>query len=67
MLAEITPEDDANFQKGYAEVSAWARRHDSSEESNLLAPTPDELQSELNRVTQCSTVEAAARTCTRTW
>lgn len=50
LLAQITPNDNADFQSGYSQVSKWAPRHDKSEEVNFVAPTPDEMETELNRV-----------------
>lgn len=50
LLANITPDDDTDFQSGYGQVSKWARRHDKSEEVNYTAPTIAELNEELERM-----------------
>jgi hypothetical protein len=50
LLAQITPEDNTDFQSGYSQVSKWAARHDKSEEVNFVAPTVDEMEAELSRV-----------------
>lgn len=49
ILAQITPEDDADFQAGYSAASLWARRHDKSDEVNLVVPSIDEMTGELER------------------
>ena len=50
LLAQITPDDNSDFQSGYSQVSKWAPRHDKSEEVNFIAPAPDEMEAELNRI-----------------
>lgn len=50
VIANITKEDDADFQAGYAASSRWATRHDPSEEVNFTPPTPDELEAEYVRI-----------------
>lgn len=50
LLAQITPEDDTEFQSMYSQVSKWAPRHDKSEEANFITPTIDEMENELSRV-----------------
>lgn len=49
MLAQITLNDDKDFQAGYSQCSKWARRHDKSEEVNFTAPSIAEMQGELDR------------------
>lgn len=50
ILSKITPADDSDFQTGYGVVSEWAARHDKSGETNFVAPTPDQMKAELNRL-----------------
>jgi energy-coupling factor transporter ATP-binding protein EcfA2 len=50
LLAQITSDDNIDFQSGYSQVSKWAPRHDKSEEVNFVAPTTDEMEAELNRL-----------------
>lgn len=50
LLALITPEDNAEFQSAYSQVSKWAPRHDKSEEVNFVTPTIEEMEVELARI-----------------
>jgi len=50
LLAQITTEDNTDFQSGYSQVSKWAPRHDKSEEVNFVAPSVDEMEKELKRI-----------------
>ena len=50
LLSQITAADNTDFQSGYSQVSKWAPRHDKSEEENFVAPTVDEMETELKRV-----------------
>ena len=50
ILARISDEDYEDFDKGYSATSTWARRHDKSEEVSYVAPEPDEMKHELNRL-----------------
>ena len=50
ILAKITDADYDEFRKGYSAASTWARRHDKSEEVSYVAPEPDEMDTELERV-----------------
>lgn len=50
LLARITEADNTDFQSGYSKVSKWAPRHDKSEEVNFVAPTVEEMETELNRI-----------------
>lgn len=50
LFAAITPEDDQDLQNGYTATSKWARRHDKALETNYVAPEPDDLQHELERI-----------------
>lgn len=50
VAAKVTDEDDKNFQEGYGIASTWVRRHDKSEEVSYMAPTPDEMSQELERI-----------------
>lgn len=50
MLAKITDEDNAEYQGGYGKTSKWTLRHDKAEETNYVAPEPNELESEYDRL-----------------
>lgn len=50
MLAKITREDNAEYQDGYGKTSKWVRRHDKAEETNYVAPEPNELEAEYDRL-----------------
>ncbi|WJR36111.1 AAA family ATPase [Mycobacteroides immunogenum] len=50
MLARITDEDNAEYQDGYGKTSKWALRHDKAEETNYVAPEPNELEAEYDRL-----------------
>lgn len=54
LVAAITPQDDTDFQSGYAKASEWAPRHDQAPETNFVAPEPDELETELTRFKEWS-------------
>lgn len=51
ILAKITDADYDEFLAGYSAASTWARRHDKSEEVSYVAPEPDEMETELDRLT----------------
>lgn len=50
MLAKITEDDNAEYQDGYGKTSKWALRHDKAEETNYVAPEPNELEAECDRL-----------------
>lgn len=50
LLADITHEDDEEFQQSYGRCSQWARRHDKSPETNYVAPEISALESELSLI-----------------
>ena len=50
IFARISGKDYEEFEKGYSYTSAWVRRHDKSEEVSYVAPEPDEMERELNRL-----------------
>ena len=50
IFARISGNDYEEFEKGYSYTSTWARRHDKSEEVSYVAPEPDEMEHELNRL-----------------
>lgn len=50
VLAAITAADDQDLQEGYNATSRWGRRHDKAAETNYVAPEPQELQRELDRL-----------------
>jgi hypothetical protein len=50
LLAGITKQDDQDVQDGYGHTSKWARRHDKAPGTNYVAPEPDEMQRELDRI-----------------
>lgn len=50
IAAQITDDDNTDFQTGYGAASKWARRHDKSEEANYVPPTVDEMRDELDRI-----------------
>lgn len=50
IFARISGKDYEEFEIGYSATSTWARRHDKSEEVSYVAPEPDEMEHELNRL-----------------
>ena len=50
LLGHITEADNKEFQDSYGHVSRWSRRHDKSPELNYVAPSIDEMQTELDSV-----------------
>ncbi len=50
ILAKITEDDYNEFLAGYYAASTWARRHDKSEEVSYVAPEPNEMETEINRL-----------------
>jgi len=50
ILAKITDADYNEFLAGYSAASTWARRHDKSEEVSYVAPEPDQMESEIDRL-----------------
>lgn len=50
ILARISDKDYQDFEEGYSATSTWARRHDKSEEVSYVAPEPEEMEHELNRL-----------------
>ena len=52
ILAQITKDDYQEFDASYSAVSTWARRHDKSEEFSYVAPEPEEMEYELNRLAE---------------
>jgi energy-coupling factor transporter ATP-binding protein EcfA2 len=50
VLAQITEDDDKEFQESYGKCSLWAPRHDKSQAFNYVAPDVHELEAELERV-----------------
>jgi hypothetical protein len=50
VLAQITEDDDKEFQESYGRCSTWARRHDKSQALNYVAPEIHELEAELSLV-----------------
>lgn len=50
ILAKITDADYDEFLAGYDAASTWARRHDKSEEVSYVAPEPDQMETELDRL-----------------
>ena len=50
ILAKITDDDYNEFLAGYSAASTWARRHDKSEEVSYVAPEPDQMKSEIDRL-----------------
>ena len=55
ILAQITKDDYQEFDASYSAVSTWARRHDKSEEFSYVAPEPEEMEYELNRLARWHT------------
>jgi len=47
VLAQITENDDKEFQASYGRCSTWARRHRKSTDTNYVAPDVDEMEREL--------------------
>ena len=52
VLAQVTEIDDQELQEGYGATSKWARHHDKAEETNYVAPEPDDLENALNRLVE---------------
>jgi energy-coupling factor transporter ATP-binding protein EcfA2 len=52
VLAQITEDDDKEFQESYGRCSTWAPRHDKSQALNYVAPEIHELEAELSLVKQ---------------
>jgi len=50
MLAKISDTDTTEYQEGYGKTSKWALRHDKAEETNYVAPEPNELEAEYDRL-----------------
>lgn len=50
ILAQITEDDYQKFDASYSVVSTWASRHDKSEEFSYVAPEPEDMECELNRL-----------------
>lgn len=50
VIAQITPEQNKQFQESYGRASGWLRRHDKSPGKNTVAPEPNELRSELEAI-----------------
>ncbi len=50
ILAQITEDDYQKFDASYSVVSTWASRHDKSEEVSYVAPEPEDMECELNRL-----------------
>ncbi len=50
VIAQITPEQNKQFQESYARASGWLRRHDKSPGKNTVAPEPTELRAELESI-----------------
>ena len=50
IFARISGKDYEEFEKGYSAASTLARRHDKSEEVSYVAPEPEEMEYELNRL-----------------
>jgi hypothetical protein len=50
LLVRVTQQDNLEYQDIYGRVSEWAKRHDKSEDTNFVAPTPAELEHELAKV-----------------
>jgi len=55
VLAQITDDDDKEFQESYGRCSTWARRHDKSQALNYVPPEVHELETELTLVKQWHT------------
>lgn len=52
ILAQISDDDYQDFDASYSAVSTWASRHDKSEEFSYVAPEPEEMEYELNRLAE---------------
>ncbi|PKH41706.1 AAA family ATPase [Nocardioides alpinus] len=50
ILSAVTADDAADFQAGYGACSMWARRHNKAPETNYVAPEPDEMLAEVERI-----------------
>lgn len=50
VIAQITPEQNKQFQESYARASGWLRRHDKSPGKNTVAPEPKDLRAELESI-----------------
>lgn len=49
VLAQISENDNQEFQAGYSVCSRWARRHDKSVEINYVAPEVGDMDEELEK------------------
>ena len=52
ILAQITEADYRDFDASYSIISTWVRRHDKSEEVSYVAPEPEDMERELNRLAE---------------
>ena len=52
VVAQITPEDNKQFQESYKRCSRWARRHDKDSALNYSAPPIEDLEKEHTFVEQ---------------
>jgi len=52
IFAQITEADYRDFDASYSITSTWVRRHDKSEEVSYVAPEPEDMEHELNRLTE---------------
>ena len=52
VLARFSSDDYQEFDGSYGRASRWARRHDKSALVNYVAPSPTELENELELVDQ---------------
>ena len=52
ILAQITEADYHDFDASYSIISTWVRRHDKSEEVSYVAPEPEDMERELNRLAE---------------
>lgn len=50
LIAMITEADNKELQSGYSASSRWVRRHDKAVEDGFVAPEPEELEVEYQRL-----------------
>lgn len=48
VIAQITPQDESEFQESYSRISSWAPRHDNHPAMNWVAPDIGEVKAEVD-------------------
>ena len=50
VVANVTTDDEQEFQQSYSRISGWAPRHDNHPELNWTPPELDELDKEMQLI-----------------